>query len=678
MSTLTIQQQYLQRALHKQLYKKSFYDFVIAFWPTFEPVEFIDGKLIKFYCEVFQYFCKPWIGYNAIKINVPDASEDLEVIDVRGDKQNLCLNVPPRHTKSDIFNVLGPTWLFTNEPVKVASISHTSGLAKQMNAKRKDIINSELYQDLYGDEIQLNANQTSFLQDKRGAELYSLNRNAMTGYGADVIVNDDLTNAETARKDMGEMLNAWSYYQNTMPSRINNVNKSFIMNVQQRLAVNDITGMIRQNPELAKTYKFVVLPAIFEKDTVLVCPISGELIYYKKGEGLWPERFGDYSSLRSQVGSVVFETQYMQHPLANDDTVVKEHHIIKKPITEVPSIDAADMVYASHDFPVKDKKESDFLGSVVAYRVGSKLYIKSCKEAHMEFTKSVAYCEALDNMYPGIIQIIEDKANGSPILQQLEDRLAGLQAYSPGTASKTQRLESATLYMESKNVIFVMDEYDAMTKSYVISSELQNLIDRLLLFPLVAHDDIVDAFSMLVNFVFMDRRYMVYGRSFNNDNIIENIPDKLFKTVFLNKNGDQWKACEIGIQFAERSKIFVTDCIEFKASMAEGIDKLKEWKPNMTVCIDCSQTEALFGLYSNSISFEHYNIDDFDKSVSQLNLAFSRKECFIHKSCVLVKNDIELFKFTRSQHDTNAKYRSLQDGFVACIRMALKYNGITY
>ena len=676
MNSQMLQQQRLQRILHKQLYKKSFYEFLKAFWPAFEPVEFIDGKLIKFYCEVFQYFCKPWIGYKEIKINVPDASDELDVIDVRGDKQNLCLNVPPRHTKSDIFNVAGPTWLFTNQPVKVASISHTSGLAKQMNAKRKAIINSELYQLLYGDEIQLNANQTSFLQDSRGAELYSLNRNAMTGYGADVIVNDDLTNAETARKDMGEMLNAWSYYQNTMPSRINNVNKAFIMNVQQRLAVNDITGMIKQNPDLAKTYKFVVLPAIFEKDTVLVCPISGDLIWYKKGEGLWPERFGDYQSLKSQVGSVVFETQYMQHPLANDDTVVKDRHIIKKPITEVPSISEADMVYASHDFPVKDKKESDFLGSVLAYRVGAKLYITSCKEAHMEFTKSVAYCEALDNMHPGIIQIIEDKANGSPILQQLEDRLAGLQAYNPGTASKTQRLESATLYMEAKNVIFVMDEFE--DGQYVLNAELANLVDRLLMFPLVAHDDIVDAFSMLVNFVFMDRRFMVYGRSFNNDNIIENLPAKLYKTVFLNKNGDQWKACEIGIQYAEHSKLFACDCIEFKASIAEGIKKLKEWRPDATVIIDCSQTDAMFGLYDNSISFEHYDTEDFDKSVMQLDMAFSKKEFFISKECILVKNDIELFKFNRTQRDVNAKYRTTQDGFVACLRMAIAYNGLGY
>src|SRR5574344_2089333 len=91
-----------EKILYKELYKKSFYDFVKEFWHTCDPAKFIDGKLVQFYCEVFQYFCKPWVGYNEIKISVPQATEELNVIDVRGTAHNLCLNVPPRHSKSMI------------------------------------------------------------------------------------------------------------------------------------------------------------------------------------------------------------------------------------------------------------------------------------------------------------------------------------------------------------------------------------------------------------------------------------------------------------------------------------------------------------------------------------------------------------------------------------------------
>lgn len=669
----------LTKALYKELYRKSFYEFVKAFWSTCDPAPFIDGKLIQFYCEIFQYFCLPWCRKTRIYLKEPkdeDFTPGANVIDVRGTCHNLCLNVPPRHSKSMIFNVLGPCWLWLNDAVKVASISHTQSLAGKMNEKRYNVINSALFQTLYRDEIRIVVNQKSYICDQRGAELYSLNRNAMTGYGADVIVNDDLTNAETARKDMGEMLNAWSYYQNTMPSRINNPNKCFIMNIQQRLAVNDITGMIQQNAALASTYKFVVLPAIFERDTDLVCPISGTVIHYKKGEGLWPERFHNYKALMVEVGPTVFETQYMQHPMAKDDAIVRESMIIKKPVTEVPPMSSADVVYASHDFPVKDKKESDFLGSVIGYRSGGTLYITDCMEEHKAFTASVDYVCALNDRHPGIIQIIEDKANGSPILQQLQDVVPGMQAYNPGTSSKTQRLESATLYMRSKNVVFVMDEKDG-DGHYRLSANLENLVNRLLMFPLVAHDDIVDAFDMLVNFVFLDKRFSVYARDFSPDESVFSATEaqkKLQSDVFVNRSGDLWKCSLIAIEYAEQSKLYVMSELQYKGSMDDALRKIKEWS-GRSFFIDTSITDSLSGTYTDGIAFEHYGVPDFDVSVANLKLAFSKRRVFVERGCSLTRNDIETFKYGASKDEQIRTFRTVRDGFVGNIRVAMRYYG---
>ena len=95
-----------QKMLYKTLFRKSFYEFVKYFWKDVEPAEFVDGILIEFYCEIFQYMCRPWIGYKEIDIKVPEASEIIDVIDVREGKNKLNINVPPRHTKSMIFNVL--------------------------------------------------------------------------------------------------------------------------------------------------------------------------------------------------------------------------------------------------------------------------------------------------------------------------------------------------------------------------------------------------------------------------------------------------------------------------------------------------------------------------------------------------------------------------------------------
>ena len=191
----------LTKLLYKELYKKSCYEFVKAFWSEADPAPFIDGKLVQFYCEAFQYKCRPRIPCEVADIQLPTIGENDVIIDVREDKQNLNINVPPRHSKSMIFNVLGPVWLWINAPIKAASISHTGGLAGQMNKKRMKIINSEKFKFFFGDEVWLKDTPRGMLVDTRGGELYSMPRDSLTGYGADIIINDDLTNAETARRD---------------------------------------------------------------------------------------------------------------------------------------------------------------------------------------------------------------------------------------------------------------------------------------------------------------------------------------------------------------------------------------------------------------------------------------------------------------------------------------------
>lgn len=661
----------LQRLLYKELYKKSFYEFVKAFWCEADPVKFVDGKLVKFYCETFQYMCREWVAYREIKVDLPK-DPDAVIIDVRQNKHNLNINVPPRHSKSMIFNVLGAVWLWINAPVKAVSISHTEGLAGKMNTSRKKIINSDRFKFFFP-EIVLEANSNSMLRDTRGGELYSLNRNAMTGYGGDFIVNDDLTNAEVARKDREEMANAWAYYQNTLPSRINDINKCIIMNIQQRLAPNDITGHILNDPALSERYTFVVLPAIFEKLTYLVCPISGEIIKFNPGDPLWRERFGDYSALRVEVGETIFQTQYLQKPIASDRTIIKEEMLIEKDLSEVPSIEDAEMVYASHDFPVKEKEKSDFLGSVLGYRVGSTLYIQDCLEKRMAFVKSVNYVEQLDNIYPGIIQVIEDKANGSPILQQLQDKVPGLQAYLPGSNSKSDRLDYTTPYLTSKSVVFVKTEFNKLTQTYQLSPALQNLKKRLLSFPFVEHDDIVDAFSMLILFVFMDRKYQVYGRSFTDANLIDDRKSE-YSTVFFNREGDIWKICQIGVEYGTETKLIVEKELLYKGSIDSAFAELKKFANDKSVFIDCSATPSIDGMYDKSVTVERYTIDDFDKSVSQLNLAFSKNKILINRNCGLTKSDIENFKFAKSKDET-VKYTTTKDGFVACLRIAMVYYG---
>ncbi len=573
-----------------------------------------------------------------------------------------------------IFSVLYPTWTLTNFPSKTASISHTTNLAVDMNKKRQRILNSEKFRFFFP-EIILETNTAHSLKDTRGAEAYAVARASATGFGADIIALDDITNAEQARRDKQEMENAWAFMTDTLPSRVNDITKYLILLVMQRLAPGDVTGRILESPSISSQYAFLVLPAQFEEDTAIVCPVSGTVITYHKNDFLWSERFGNYASLRAQVGETVWATQYMQKPQYADSAIVKEEMITIKSINEVPDIMQADTIYASHDFPVKSTETSDFLGSLVGYKIDGMLYIKFAMEERMDFKNQVEFVQAMDNLYPGIIQIIEDKANGSPILNQLQEVVPGMQAYQPGTADKPQRMKSATLYIQ--NVIFIADQWDEASQKYVLNDGMRNLYNNLLRFPFLQHDDVCDAFSQLVNFVFMDKRFQVYGRSFNKLNIYEKskVQEPAYSFVFFNKEGDNWKALDIGIEYAEITKLYVKKEFYFKATIEDGIKKLKEFAPDKTVFIDASTSEALYGMFQEGVSIERYEVQDFDKSVSDLTLAFSSRKVMVENECKLLRGDIDNFKFEKSKDDNAVKYRTQKDGFIACIRVAMHFYG---
>lgn len=672
------------RLYYKTLFKKDFYTFVQYFWEEADPAPFVDGVLVQFYCEFFQYLCRPWIGYDGPEEEpvLPEISEDINIIDVRQDKQNGNVNVPPRHSKSSVLNVLSGPWAWINMPIKLASISHTGNLATSMNSKRQKILNSERFKFFFP-EITLDVNSSHQLTDERGAEMYSVARSAALGYGADILVCDDLTNDEAARKDKEEMSNSWEFFHGTLPTRINNQNKYIILNIQQRLAQNDITGRILADEALSSQYIHVVLPAQFAKTTYLVMPISGKVHKFEKGDFLWPERFGDYSGLRAQVGETSWQTKYLQNPIATDKTYIKEEMLREENATDCYGWDAGtgqieetkvDMVYAAHDFPVKDKITSDFLGSVLAYRVKKVLYIVDCYEAKQAFTENLAYVKGIDSTYRGSIQIIEDKANGSPLLTTLQDEVPGMQGYDPGTNSKEDRVSLATQWLN--NVVFVKTRFNKLNNKWELSPALQNLKQRLINFPFVDHDDIVDAWSMLILYVFLDLKYCVYGKSFTDANMIASESEKCdYSTVFFNKEGDTWKVLDLGIKYGEIPKVIVLRETVFVASVESGLRLLKDFAPDKNVFIDCS-LNSLGGIYTDDVICEAYSVANFELSVTQLSLALSNKRVLLDHKCKLCKTDIESFKYDTKDA---GKFRTNKDGFVACLRVAMHYyGGIVY
>ena len=667
-------------SIRRELYRKSLYEFLKAFWNTVEGGKLIDSWLIEYLCECFMWAVRDWLPDDIkwewlsedefAKVYQPEY-KTIRIPHVQSGKY-LNINMPPRHIKSLVFNVFGPTWLFTIRPVKVASVSHTRGLSAEMNRNRQKIIKSQLYQK-YFPEIWLTKDQGELMEGNHLGELYSINMSAFTGYGADIIINDDIVSAEHAVKDMMVMANAISYYRNTMPSRINNPNTGIIMNIQQRLAPGDVTGFIMGDKDLASQYTFTVIKAIATDDETLIFPISGRTVFRAKGSALWPERFGNYSQLKMNVGTSVFDTQYQQEPRASDDTYIKDSHVRFLNAYEAEAImNQPDYIYASHDFPIKDKETSDMLGSVIAYKKGNKLLFTDALETKMAYSRSKTYVVGLANLYPGIIQIVEDKANGAPIIQELQGSVPGIIPYNPGTNSKSQRLESASIYVESGNVFFLTDEMGEP------SDAIAMLIDRITKFPFVANDDVVDAFSQCVLYAFLQKMFGVFSSAFTDENLyspLESLNIQTYKRTQLDyaivREGVTYKVIRTYYDFA-LDTFFILNEQVWRSDEREAVEKIREFTQGARMLIDATRENVLFSIFISKLNI----MKNTDKrplmtQLSQIQVGLSMRKIKVNRECSEFRRDLDSISLDKNALKNGQEMLTGNEGLMACLRVIM-------
>jgi phage terminase large subunit-like protein len=85
--------------------------------------------------------------------------------------------------------------------------------------------------------------------------------------------------------------------------------------------------------------------------------------------------------------------------------------------------------------------------------------------------------------------IIEDKANGTAIIEVMKSKVSGIIAFNPGTDSKFERVCVIEPQLEAKN--FYIPTKDCAT------FDVEMYVDNLAKFPNAKKDDLVDMTSMM-------------------------------------------------------------------------------------------------------------------------------------------------------------------------------------
>ena len=405
-----------------------------------------------------------------------------------GEKDRVCVNMPPRHGKSQLISIYFPAWFLGKFPnKKVLMVSHTADLAVDFGRKVRNLIATEKYKDIFPG-VQLAA-------DSKSAGRWDTNYNgsyyacgvgsALAGRGADLLLVDDPHNEQDILNGNFEVFEkAYEWFAFGARTRLMPGGRVAIC--QTRWHMDDLSGRLTRdmnNNELADQYEVVEFPAILE----ITDKITGNIVE----KPLWPEFFDMPALLRTKASMPVFQwnAQYQQNPTAEEASIVKREwwNIWEKedpPPCEyvIMTLDTAAETHNRADFTalttwgVFVNQETNEYGIILLNSIKKRVEFPELKElAHDEWK----------HWNPDAF-IVEKKSSGTALYQELRRMRVPVQEYTPhrGSGDKLARLNSVADIVRS-GLCWVPQMRWA-----------EELVEEVAGFPFMSNDDLVDCTTM--------------------------------------------------------------------------------------------------------------------------------------------------------------------------------------
>lgn len=240
--------------------------------------------------------------------------EHLEAISY-GQITRLLINIPPGTMKSLLTGVFWPAWEWGplgRPETRIIGSSYSEDYAKRDNRRMRDLVTSEWYQSLWGDQVQLvRAGEMEFSNTKTGFRK-GVPFTRLTGGRGDRVIIDDPHSVDGAESE-AERNATIRTFRESVPTRLNSPEKSAIIVIMQRLHEQDVSGTILS---LGLNYDHLMLPMEFEPDRRCVTSIGFTDPRTTEGELLFPERFSREVVERDKIpmGSYAVAGQFQQRP----------------------------------------------------------------------------------------------------------------------------------------------------------------------------------------------------------------------------------------------------------------------------------------------------------------------------------------------------------------------------
>lgn len=391
--------------------------------------------------------------------------------------------VVTHNSKSEFASFLMPAWFLGRNPkLKIIQATHNTDLAVRFGRKVRDLIDDPAYADIFpGTQLKEDSKSAGRWETHVGGEYFAAGVGAaVTGRGADLFIIDDPHSEQDALSETA-FDNAYEWYTSGPRQRLQ-PGGSIIL-VMTRWGRKDLTGRLLVNQSadiMADKWEVIEFPAIMPS-----------------GDPLWPE-FWDKDSLLSIKGSLPaskWEAQWQQKPVGSGSAVIRKEWWKTWEIEKVPPLK---YIIQAYDTAFSKKETADF-SAITTWGVfepeeGGKdaIILMDAQRGRWNFPelKEVAF-EEYKYWEPDMV-IVEAKASGIPLIDELQARGIPAMSFSPGRRTrgrggmdKALRVHLVSPLFEAGLVWVPQDKRFA-----------EEVVDEVCSFPNGEHDDYVDSMTL--------------------------------------------------------------------------------------------------------------------------------------------------------------------------------------
>src|SRR5690625_1528426 len=397
---------------------------------------------------------------------------------VLGKTSRLIINIPPRSGKTELAVVNFIAWATGIYPdSEWIHASYSKRLATNNAYGVREVMRHEVYQETFPwVKIRDDSSAKDEFRTEQGGVVYAAgSEGSITGRGAGgmsgrfqgAIVIDDPHKPGEANSDVMRQ-NVIDWFSTTMESRKNRPDTPIIV-IKQRLHENDLSGWLLSGGN-GEEWENIKIPAITDS-----------------GDSFWPEQFPISMLERMQEANpYVFAGQYMQNP-----TPIGGGDFNTGNIQIVDALPGGLRFVRGWDLAATTKKTSDYTAIVKLAVDGSGVvwiaHAHQFKGAPDEVERTIKqYAQTDKNTKTSIPQ--DPGAAGVAQKMALSRILQGINfVFSPESGDKRTRASALAAQVNVGNVRMLRGDWN------------QTLLNALAVFPMGAHDDLVDAASRAYN-----------------------------------------------------------------------------------------------------------------------------------------------------------------------------------